>query len=66
MIMDITIEQARTMAQAIGLDIPDADLPAIALRLSSLLSSMQAIEQELGARMDATEPVPPVYPHEPE
>lgn len=64
--MELTTEQARTMAQAIGLDIPDADLPAIALRLSSLLSSMQAIEQELGTCMDATEPVPPVYPHEPE
>lgn len=64
--MELTTEQARTMAQAIGLEIPAEDLPAIALRLSALLTSMQTIEQELGARMDATEPVPPVYPHEPD
>jgi len=25
---------------------------------------MEAIEHELGAVMDKTEPIPPVYPHE--
>ena len=54
------------MAQLIGLDIPEADLEGIALRLSSLLTAMEAIESELGAVMDKTEPIPPVYPHEPE
>lgn len=54
------------MAKAIGLEIPEADAAAIALRLSSLLTAMEAIEAELGERMNATEPVPPVYPHEPD
>ncbi len=64
--MDITAQQARDMAEAIGLEIPEADAAAIALRLSSLLTAMEEIERELGARMDAVEPVPPVYPHEPD
>jgi hypothetical protein len=64
--MNLTPQQAREMAQLIGLDIPEADLEGIALRLSSLLTAMEAIESELGAVMDKTEPIPPVYPHEPE
>ena len=53
------------MARLIGLDIPEADRKNIALRLSALLTEMEAIERELGSRMDRTEPVPPVYPREP-
>jgi hypothetical protein len=36
----------------------------VRLRLSALLTAMEDIERELGADMDRTEPVPPVYPHE--
>ena len=64
--MNLTPQQTREMAQMIGLDIPEADLEGVALRLSSLLTAMEAIEVELGAAMDKTEPIPPVYPHEPE
>jgi hypothetical protein len=64
--MNLTPQQARQMAQLIGLDIPEADLEGVALRLSSLLTAMEAVENELGAAMDKTEPIPPVYPHEPE
>jgi hypothetical protein len=62
--MELTIEQLRAMAGAIGLDIPEADRENVRLRLSTLLSEMEAIERELGREMDRTEPVPPVYPHE--
>lgn len=64
--MNLTPQQAREMARLIGLDIPEADLEGVALRLSSLLTAMESIESELGAAMDKTEPIPPVYPHEPE
>ena len=64
--MNLTSQQAREMAQLLGLDIPEADLEGVALRLSSLLTAMEAIETELGAAMDKTEPIPPVYPREPE
>ena len=63
--MELTIQQARDIAQLIGLDIPEADLNNIAVRLSALLSEMESIERELGSLMDRTEPVPPVYPREP-
>jgi uncharacterized protein HemX len=64
--MNLTPQQAREMAKLIGLDIPEVDLQGVALRLSALLTAMEAIESELGAVMDKTEPIPPVYPHEPE
>ena len=63
--MKLTAQQTRDMAQVIGLEIPDADLESVALRLSSLLTAMQGIEKDLGALMDRTEPIPPVYPQEP-
>ena len=47
------------------LDIPEADLKVVALRLASLLTAMEAIERELGPLMDKTEPIPPVFPQEP-
>jgi hypothetical protein len=52
------------MADAIGLEIPEADLNNVMLRLSTVLTAMEQIERELGAEMDKTEPIPPVYPHE--
>ena len=63
--MNLTTQQAREMAHLIGLDIPEADLEGVALRLASLLTAMEAIESELGPLMDKTEPIPPVFPQEP-
>ena len=62
--MDLTPQQVREFARLVGLDIPDADIKGVALRLSSLMTEMQAIENELGALMDKTEPIPPVFPRE--
>lgn len=50
------------MAQAIGLEIPEADLNSVAIRLSAALTAMAEIERELGTEMDQVEPVPPVFP----
>jgi hypothetical protein len=63
--MNITKDQLIAMAEAISLRIPEADLENVRLRLSGLLTEMEAIERELGAEMDAVDPVPPVYPREP-
>ena len=63
--MELTPQQVREIARLVGLDIPDADIGGITLRLSSLLTEMQAIENELGALMDKTEPIPPVFPRDP-
>ncbi len=57
-------EQTRTLAAAVGLDIPDADLDNVTLRTSALLASMARMEAELGAEMDAVEPLPPVFQRE--
>ncbi|MGQ0750017.1 MAG: hypothetical protein ACT4PS_05725 [Betaproteobacteria bacterium] len=65
MTVEITLQQLREMARAIRLDIPEADSENVRLRLSTLLTAMEEIEHELGAEMDRTEPVPPVYPREP-
>lgn len=55
-----TLHRVRAMADAIGLRIPDEDLPEIALRLDRLLQEMDAIDRELGTRLDEVEPVPPI------
>jgi hypothetical protein len=65
MTAEVTLQQLREMARAIGLDIPDMDRENVRLRLSMLLAAMEEIERELGPAMDRTEPVPPVYPREP-
>lgn len=62
--MQLTAQQLREMARAVSLDIPEADVENVRLRLSALLSAMEGIERELGKEMDRTEPIPPVYPHE--
>ena len=62
--MELTPEQLLAMAKAIALDIPQGDLENVRLRLSGLLTEMEAIERELGAEMDAVDPVPPVFPRE--
>ena len=63
--MDLSSSQIRELAQLIELDVPEVDLESIALRLSALLTEMAKIERELGAEMNKTEPIPPVYPHDP-
>jgi hypothetical protein len=62
--MKLTRDQTRVLAAAVGLDIPEQDLDNVTLRVSALLESMAQIEAELGAEMDAVEPVPPVFPQE--
>ncbi len=62
--MGLTAEQVRAMAAAIGLEIPEADLNNVVLRLSAGLTAMEGIERELGAEMNKNEPVPPVRLHE--
>jgi hypothetical protein len=62
--MQLTTQQLREMARAVSLDIPQADVENVRLRLSALLTAMEEIERELGGEMDRTEPIPPVYPHE--
>ena len=62
--MALTPEQVRALARTIDLQIPEADFNNVLLRLSALFAEMERIERELGAQMDAVEPVPPVYPHE--
>lgn len=61
---NLTREQAQLLAQTVGLDIPEADLDNVTLRVAALLSAMAAMERELGAEMDAVEPLPPVFPRE--
>jgi len=60
----LTREQTQALALIAGLDIPEKDLESVTLRLSALLDSMVEIEAELGAEMDAVEPLPPVFPRE--
>lgn len=63
--MDLSSSQIRELAQLIELDVPETDFASIALRLSALLTEMEQFERELGAEMNKTEPIPPVYPYEP-
>ena len=62
--MDLSKDDVRNLAKTVELDIPEADLDTVAIRLSSLLSLMVEIEHELGDEMDTIDPVPPVYPRE--
>ena len=62
--MDLTTEDIRNLARTINLDIPEKDLNTVALRLSSLLTTMEEVEAELGEEMDWVDPIPPVFPRE--
>jgi hypothetical protein len=59
--MELTREDIAAMAKAVGLEIPEYDVENVRLRLSTLLTEMEAIERELGAEMDRTDPIPPIY-----
>jgi hypothetical protein len=61
--MEIDRSRLQVLASLVGLDIPQADQEPIAIRLGELLAAMEAIERELGAEMDAVDPIAPVFPH---
>ena len=58
--MELDKEQVVAMAKAVSLEVPARDLENVRLRLSALLTEMEAIERELGAEMDKLDPMPPV------
>ena len=62
--MKISRHQARLLAQTVDLEIPEADLDNVTLRVSALLAAMAEMERVLGEEMDAVEPLPPVFPQE--
>jgi Asp-tRNA(Asn)/Glu-tRNA(Gln) amidotransferase C subunit len=62
--MDITRDHVRALAKTIDLEIPEADLNTVALRLAGLLALMDEVEKALGDEMDKVDPIPPVYPRE--
>jgi len=62
--MDVTIEQVRVLSEMQGLSLPEGDLENVALRLSTWLTAMEQIEVEMGAEINAAEPIPPVFPRE--
>lgn len=62
--MKVDRDQLKGLAAAAGLEIPEADFENVRIRVQSLLTAMEAIEAELGERMDAVEPLPPVFPRE--
>jgi len=62
--MELGKEDVRNLAKIVELDIPDADLNTVALRLASLLLLMDRIEKEIGDELDRVDPIPPVYPRE--
>lgn len=58
--MELDKGQLVAMARALSLEIPEADLENVRLRLSALLTEMETIERELGSEMDKVDPVPPI------
>ncbi len=62
--MELTREQIKAMAAGVSLEIPPDDIENVRLRLSTLLTEMESIEQVIGREMDGMDPVPPVYPHD--
>ncbi len=62
--MNLTRDQVKLLAAAVGLEIPDKDLDNVTIRVASLLSAMEKIEAELGEEMNSVEPLPPVFPRE--
>jgi hypothetical protein len=60
--MELDRSQVQTLASLVGLPIPEPDLEPITIRLGALLAAMETVERELGAEMDAVDPIPPVFP----
>ena len=61
--MELDRSRLQTLASLVGLAIPESDQEPIAIRLGELLAAMETVEHELGAEMDAVDPIPPVFPH---
>jgi hypothetical protein len=62
--MKVSIAQARALLDLQGLAVPEADVEEIALRLSTWLTALDAIEDELGEAMNEVDPIPPVFARE--
>jgi hypothetical protein len=63
--MDVSIEQLKVLLDLQGMkQVPDEDMENIALRLTTWLTAMEKIEAEMGAEINASEPIPPVFPRE--
>jgi hypothetical protein len=62
--MELSVEQIRVLSEMQGLKVPEGDLENIAIRLSAWLTAMEQIEAEMGAQINAAEPIPPVFPRE--
>ena len=60
----LTKDDVRSMAKAIELNIPESDLTAVTLWLSSYLEVIADIDAQLGDEMNNVDPVPPVFPRE--
>jgi len=62
--MDFTRDDIRNLARMSHLNIPEEDLNAVALRLSTVLTYMEEVEADIGKEMDKVDPIPPVFPRE--
>jgi hypothetical protein len=63
--MDVNVDQLRVLLALQGLGhVPEADLPNIALRLSTWLTAMEQIEAAMGPLINEAEPIPPVFARE--
>lgn len=62
--MKVTIDEVRTLARLQHLEIPEGELDNVATRLSTWLTAMEQIEDELGAAINDVDPIPPVFPRE--
>jgi len=63
--MDVSIDQLKVLLDLQGMkQVPDEDMENIALRLTTWLTAMEKIEAEMGAEINAAEPIPPVFPRE--
>lgn len=61
--MKITKEHVRAQCDMQGLSIPEDELEDIATRMSIWFGAMEQIEAELGDQINATDPIPPIYPN---
>lgn len=62
--MEITREQVRVLCDVQGLRVPDDELDDIATRMSTWLTALGQIEDELGDEMNRVDPIPPLFPAE--
>lgn len=62
--MKLTEDQVRVLCQMQGLEPPEDEVRNIAIRLSTWLTAMEQVEDALGERMNAEDPIPPVFPRE--